>query len=102
MKYHNIKKLIFLFFAFVICFPSFSQGLNWSKAGNSYYTAGKSSITEHVFPDMKTKEIVSSKQLTPAGSNDALQINWFGFSNDEQKVLIFTKTKRVWRLNTKG
>jgi dipeptidyl-peptidase-4 len=31
-----------------------------------------------------------------------LQVSYYSFSEDQKKVLIFTNTKRVWRLNTKG
>jgi dipeptidyl-peptidase-4 len=46
--------------------------------------------------------ILTRQQLTPAGSTNPLQFSYYNFSGDQQKVLIFTNTKRVWRLNTKG
>jgi dipeptidyl-peptidase-4 len=46
--------------------------------------------------------LISEEQLTPEGANSPLAVSYFMFSNDEKKVLIFTNTKRVWRLNTKG
>ncbi len=46
--------------------------------------------------------LVSEKQLTPKGRTAPLKISYFSFSNDQQKILLFTNTKKVWRLRTKG
>lgn len=40
--------------------------------------------------------------LTPKGANDELKVRSYSFSEDNQKVLIYTNTKRVWRYDTKG
>jgi dipeptidyl-peptidase-4 len=44
---------------------------------------------------------VSAEKLTPTGS-EPLGIEEFYFTSDEQEVLIFTNTARVWRSNTRG
>src|SRR4029079_6774395 len=44
---------------------------------------------------------VPAEKLTPSGSTAALSIEEFTFTPDEQKVLIFTNTARVWRSNTR-
>jgi dipeptidyl-peptidase-4 len=41
--------------------------------------------------------IASSTELNAAGN-----IGSFIFSNDGSKVLLFTNSRRVWRLNTRG
>ncbi len=100
---YKIKSLFFAFILFVASISVAQKGsINWSSSGKSYYTAGKTKITEHVLADGSTKVIISEKQLTPSGSNEPIKLSWFAFSNDEQKVLLFTNTKKVWRLNTKG
>jgi dipeptidyl-peptidase 4 len=91
--------LISLLFIF-ISFSSFSQ--NWSTDGNSYYEIKKNEITQFTLPENTSKVIVSSKQLTPSGETKPLEISYFTFSSDQQKVLLFTNTVKVWRLNTKG
>jgi dipeptidyl-peptidase-4 len=53
-------------------------------------------------PENTGKVIVTKQQLTPQGATAPLRISYFSFTADEQKVLLFTNTKRVWRLNTKG
>lgn len=45
---------------------------------------------------------VAAAKLVPTGSTDPLQIEEFDFSPDEQKLLIFTNSARVWRSNTRG
>jgi dipeptidyl-peptidase 4 len=106
MNQNNISFTIQLKFAtffislFLISLQSFSQ--NWSSDGNSYYSIENNEIKQYSLPENSSKVLVSSKQLTPKGSTAPLEINHFSFSNDQQKVLLFTNTIKVWRLNTKG
>ena len=51
----------------------------------------------------KQREVlVTPAQLTPEGAKAPLQPANYTFSNDNNKLLIFTNTKRVWRQNTRG
>lgn len=81
-----------------------SQGgdIKWSNDGNSYYRVEKNELIQYTLPDNKPVVVISKQQLTPTGDTTPLQFNYFSFSADQQKVLLFTNTKRVWRLNTKG
>src|SRR6201991_401968 len=45
---------------------------------------------------------VSAEKLTPPNSTQPLAIEEFYLTVDEQKVLIFTDSERVWRSNTRG
>ena len=45
---------------------------------------------------------VPAEKLTPAGAPSPLLVEEFDLSQDEQKLLIFTSTQRVWRSNTRG
>ncbi len=94
------KFKIFLIFLFLISLNSYSQ--NWSSDGNSYYRIEKNEIKQYSLPENSSKVLVSSKQLTPRGATTPLEISHFSFSNDQQKVLLFANTIKVWRLNTKG
>ncbi len=49
----------------------------------------------------RTIKVVAAK-LVPAGANAPLTVEDFVFTPDEQKVLIFTNSERVWRSNTRG
>lgn len=90
----------FLISLFLISLQSFSQ--NWSSDGNSYYRIENNEIKQYSLPENSSKVLVSSKQLTPQGATSPLAISYFSFSKDQQKVLLFTNTVKVWRLNTKG
>jgi len=96
---------LFLLILFVLvhtaAFPQ-GRGIKWSKTGSSYYKIEKSEIVEYTLPANEPKVIVSKKQLTPEGAENPLKISWFSLSEDGKRILIFTNTKRVWRLNTKG
>ena len=43
-----------------------------------------------------------AEKLTPAGASSPLLVEEFDLSQDEQKLLIFTNSERVWRSNTRG
>lgn len=98
-------KHFFLAFCFLLLgFVSFAQykadKIKWTTDGTSMYENDKNSITKM---NLKTGE---QTVLVPA---DVLKINGksikvadFEVSNNDQLVLIFTNTARVWRYNTRG
>ena len=100
-------RIIWIVILILIVFLSingFSQrgGVKWSADGNSYYLLGKNEISKVKLPENETITLVSGEQLIPEGSSSPLKISFFSFSEDQQKLLLFTKTKKVWRLNTRG
>jgi dipeptidyl-peptidase-4 len=46
--------------------------------------------------------LVSSRQLVPQGDSLPLEIEDYSWSPDEKQLLVFTNTRPVWRLNTRG
>lgn len=77
-------------------------GMKWSGDDNSYFRIENDEIVQYSLPENKGKVLISKQQLTPADGKSPLRISFYSFSTDKQKVLIFTNTKRVWRLRTKG
>jgi dipeptidyl-peptidase-4 len=76
--------------------------LHWAPDGYQYYRVDDGQITELDTRDSSKKTVViTSAMLTPPGKS-ALSIANFTFSADGKKLLIFTNTKKVWRLNTRG
>ena len=82
--------------------------LRWFEEGNSYTTLTKNESLDG-FDLIKTstktgkqQTLVSANLLIPTGETKALDIENYFWSNDKNKLLIFTNTKRVWRRNTKG
>ncbi|TFV94542.1 S9 family peptidase [Algoriphagus kandeliae] len=102
MKKLALLRYIFLFVQ--VCFLaqiSNAQTRHWSEDGNSYFIAEKNSILKFSLPENSPSTFVPSEWLqTP--DNSTLTIRDFSFSEDGKKVLIYTNTKRVWRLDTQG
>lgn len=81
----------------------------WLDGGNRYTTVeaskGGSKGQEIVQYETATgvrKVLVSAGMLTPQGAKAPLSIDDYVWSPDSRQMLIFTNTKRVWRLNTRG
>ncbi|MDX1926457.1 MAG: S9 family peptidase [Pirellulaceae bacterium] len=66
-------------------------------------TTGASSIVSISLKNPKTEVvIVPSDWLKPSTADKALSVDSYEWSEDRTKMLLFTNTKRVWRLNTRG
>jgi dipeptidyl-peptidase-4 len=83
--------------------------IQWQQDGKAYLelepSATKKDALEIVRYDAATGEksvLVPGEKLTPPGASAQLAIDQFDFSDDEQKLLIFTNSQRVWRSNTRG
>jgi dipeptidyl-peptidase 4 len=106
----NIARKIFIrflsFSLIVLVFTTnvLSQGsaIKWANTGSAYFRIQDNDIVRYEMPGNKSKVFVSRDQLKPEGKNSPLRISYYSFSADESKILIFTNTKRVWRLNTRG
>lgn len=98
------KSLLFIAIAILVSSQVFPQraGLKWSNDGNSYYIVQNNSIVQYTLPQNEPKTLISAEELTPKGANSPLEISYFTFSEDAQRILLFTNTKKVWRLHTKG
>lgn len=58
-----------------------------------------------VFHDPVTQEsriLVTAAELTPAGSEEALVVDDYAWSEDRSKLLVFTNSERVWRYDDRG
>jgi len=74
----------------------------WTPDGNGYYQMQLGELVRKELPAMTPVTVLSKKQLTPAGASSALAVSDFQFSANGNGVLLFTNTKKVWRLNTRG
>ena len=102
-KIIQLSALIFLFSFFTNnCFAQFGNPIKWSADGNGFYRSRFGSIILTSLPDNKESTIIAAEKLTPQGSSSPLGIQSFSFSNDNQKLLIYTNSKKVWRYNTRG
>ncbi len=87
----------------------YPRRLQWTSSGESY-TAVEQSPTlkkgaDLVSYDIETKKrtiLIPAEKLVPKGNSEPLAIEGFDWSADGQKALIYTNSKKVWRLNTRG
>ncbi|KAA3438677.1 S9 family peptidase [Rufibacter hautae] len=85
--------------------PGFAQqrgGVFWLKSGNTYVVPEEGNITAYTLPGKTKLVLVEKGQLVPTGKAEPLKVRSFAFSDDEQKVLLFTNTQKVWRYHTRG
>ncbi|MFK5973722.1 MAG: S9 family peptidase [Flavobacteriaceae bacterium] len=100
IKLNTLKTFLFIcFFSFI--FNGIAQ-VNWTNDGDSYYRLDKNKLLSYTLPNHDVRTVISKEQLTPSGKTKPIKVAHFSFSVDQQKVLLFTNTKKVWRLNTKG
>lgn len=85
------------------------ETLQWSQLGDYYFTLEKPSqgkegkdLVKHDAATGKRSILISAKQFIPKSETKPLIVSDFSFSKDEQKLLLFTNTKKVWRKNTRG
>lgn len=90
-------------------FSAKSYGVKWLEAGQGYVRLEKSKATKdardivRVDPATGKREIlVAAKALIPAGKKKPLAVSGYTFTKDLAKVLIYTNTRRVWRVHSRG
>lgn len=94
------KILIFICFL-ALSFNGEAQ-INWTNDGDAYFQLEENQLVTYTLPKHDAKTVISKEQLTPVGKSDPISVEYFAFSEDQQKILLFTNTTKVWRLNTKG
>ncbi|MEO5685228.1 MAG: S9 family peptidase [Chitinophagaceae bacterium] len=87
---------------FLFAGTAFAQQIKWAKDGSSYYRAEGGEIVKYTLPQ-NTKTIVLPKEkLIVPGAQKSIGVRNFVLSADEQQLLIYTNTKKVWRMDTRG
>ena len=83
--------------------------ITWSKLRAAYFTlrgskaAGEGQALVRVDAvSGKEEVVVPASAIVPSGESNPLSVDGFAFSADESKLLIYTNSQRVWRLNTRG
>ena len=79
----------------------------WLAQGSFYTTVEYNSNgnTELILYDSETGDrstLISEDLLKDPTNSEPIYIEYYIWSNDEKKVLIFTNSQRVWRTNTRG
>ncbi len=82
--------------------------VNWMPEGGSYFVlepAASGSGKDIVLVDPQSSErsiLVGAQQLVPEGSEHPIDVSSFQVSPDNNRILIFNNTRRVWRYHTRG
>ncbi len=78
------------------------QGYKWSNDGNAYYSVNEGAIVKFSLPSLNKTVVVTKEQLTPVNTSKPLSVRNFFFSGNEQELLIYTNSQKVWRYDTRG
>ena len=80
--------------------------IRWRKPGAGYITLepakGGQQIVAHDPTTGKREVLVPDHWFIPSGENKPLTVEGYDFSQDGSRLLIYTNSKRVWRVNSRG
>ncbi len=89
--------------------PKGVGGLRWTKSGDgltkfepSKTVVGGTDLVSYDVAANNRTVLISAAKLIPKGETKPLELEDFNWTADNQKVLIYTNSKRVWRQNTRG
>ena len=80
----------------------------WLKGGSGYTTLERAGdghgrdLIRYDPMDGRREVLVAAANLRPKAGLEPLSIDDYAWSDDGTRLLIFTNTRRVWRLNTRG
>src|SRR5690606_7939309 len=84
------------------------QGGQWAEAGpvvryiERDRDAGATHLMEYNLETDTRTRLIDGTSLKKPDGDGLLQIEGYAYSDDRSKVLLYTDSERVWRLNTKG
>lgn len=89
--------------------PARFGGFRWLKDGDSYAklepsaaAKGSFDLVSYRIDTNDRKVLISADKLIPTGATEPLAIQGYQYSSDDRRILIYTNSVKVWRLNTKG
>jgi dipeptidyl-peptidase-4 len=103
MKYTASKKSAIVLLQLMLLLFSISleaKDFQWTTDGKGIIRMEDGQLVLTTLSDNKQTVLVSSSQFTVNGT--ALEPDDFTFSTDQNKLLVFVNTARVWRYNTRG
>ncbi len=84
-------------------------GFRWLKSGDAYTkiepskrVQGGTDLVGYDVEKNTRNVLISAEKLIPSGETAPLIINAYEWSADNRQMLIYTNSKKVWRLNTRG
>jgi dipeptidyl-peptidase 4 len=101
MKLFLKHSLVLVFCLVSIISAAQSGRINWLPDGSAYTTYKNGSIVK-IDPLTSAETILIKKEQLMTAGGKALVPQSYTFSKDNSRLLIFTNTVKVWRLNTRG
>jgi dipeptidyl-peptidase-4 len=74
----------------------------YTKLEPSVGTSGGSDVARYDAKTGNRRILVRAELLVPSGMQTPLSIDEYSFSPDRSRLLMFTNSRRVWRINTRG
>ena len=82
--------------------PNFFNGGKWSGAGAVLnYINENNIVSYHLLKDSTAIDLEGAKLLA-SDTGQALELEEYVYNNNRSKILLYTESAQVWRLNTKG
>ena len=85
------------------------SSIRWTTDGRAYTSLerakgahGGHDLVRHDAASGKSKVVVAAERLVPSGATAPMEIEDYQSSADGRRFLLFTKSQRVWRENTRG
>lgn len=99
---HKFPLLIIVFVFSLFSAAGQKRPLVWTADGLYYLKATPNGIVK-VDPKTDGETVLFSKEvLTAPGATAPFKLQYFDYSPDRSKLLLFTNTAKVWRYNTRG
>ncbi|MDG2342135.1 MAG: DPP IV N-terminal domain-containing protein [Cytophagales bacterium] len=96
LKIIHSSLFIILLFSYSLTARVLPQDVVWNEEETGYYTIKENNIMLISTEGKKDQLILSSSEVGD------IKIESFFFSKNKNKILLFTKSVKVWRYNTKG
>lgn len=74
----------------------------WLEEGAAYTTLEHGEIVRYATTTGQREVLIAAQALTPVGKATPLPVAGYEWSSDRGRLLIFTNTRKVWRLHTRG
>lgn len=79
-----------------------NDGAAYSTLEPSPTTAGSHDLVRYETSTGKRDILIAASDLVPSGAKEPLQIEEYDWSTDMNRALIYTNSRRVWRMNSRG
>jgi dipeptidyl-peptidase-4 len=83
-----------------------AEGAGSGPRGDSEESAGEApepqDIVAYDLDTLERRVLVSAAQLTPEGADAPLAVDDYAWSEDRQRLLVYTNSEQVWRVKSRG